>query len=195
MHSKLLNAICAGAVVALCATEATAQRIDIGLGLRVGVSAAAGPLFQASTSTSEKPPLEPARVAGQLLAGAYAGIGGYVIGSLAGGALTGAMPGVSDDAKSTIKFTAGVLGAAAATAGAVWTVGDIGDQAGSYTDALIGTAGGIATAFLFNRLVYGHARLPSEPGSSRLRWIEASLEALLPSLGATIVFNSNRRYK
>ncbi len=153
-----------------------------------------GPAYQVDAGRGD-PPLEPARIAGQLLAGAYAGLGGYVIGHWAAGFVTERMTGASEGTKDDLKFTVGVITAAAATAGSVWTVGDIGDQTGSYTAALAGTAGGIAAAFLLNKVLYGQARLPNEEGSSRMRWVEASLEALLPSLGATIAFNSTRRYK
>jgi hypothetical protein len=48
---------------------------------------------------------------------------------------------------------------------------------------------------VLNRVLYGQARLPSDRQHSRMRWVEASFEALLPSLGATIAFNSTRQYK
>jgi hypothetical protein len=154
----------------------------------------AGPAYQVDPGRGT-PPLEPARIAGQVLAGAYAGIGGYFIASWAGGFVTDRLTDASEGTRADIQFTIGILGAAAATAGSVWAVGDIGDQTGSYGAALGGTAGGIATAFLLNKILYGRARLPTESGSSRLRWVEASLEALLPSIGATIAINSTRRYK
>jgi hypothetical protein len=141
------------------------------------------------------PPLEPARVAGQVLAGAYAGIGGYFVGSWVGKVATNSLPMASDGTKDDISFVFGVAGATLATAATVYAIGDIGDQTGKYSHALAGTVGGVAVGLLLNQLLYGHARLPEETGSSRVRWIEASLEALLPSIGATIVFNTSRRYK
>ena len=81
------------------------------------------------------------------------------------------------------------------TAASVSAIGNIGDQTGSYPAALAGTAGGVVAGLLLNQILYGHARLPSEPESSRLRWVEASLEAMLPSIGATIGFNSTRKFK
>ena len=177
--------LCACLSLALCATGASAQRL----------TPPAGASFARSADGTAKPPLEPARIAGQVLAGAYAGLGGYVIASWAGGFLTDRLTDASEGTKDHIQFAVGVTGAALATAGSVWAVGDIGDQTGSYTAALAGTAGGIAVAFALNKILYGHARLPTETGSSRMRWVEASLEALLPSIGATIAFNSKRRYK
>jgi hypothetical protein len=140
------------------------------------------------------PPVEPARVAGQVLAGAYSGIGGYVLASWAGGLAMNNMP-ASENTKDQIQFALGLVGATMATAASVSAIGNIGDQTGSYRAALAGTAGGVAVGVILNQLLYGHARLPSEEGSSRVRWIEASLEALLPSIGATLAFNSTRKYK
>ncbi|MBM4194897.1 MAG: hypothetical protein FJ202_11035 [Gemmatimonadetes bacterium] len=144
---------------------------------------------------NKKPPVEPARVTGELLAGAYGGMGGYLIGSYAGTMLGRALPTASEGTKKDIAFVTGVLGAGVATAASVSAVGHIGDQTGSYQKALVGAAGGMAAAVLLNQVIYGHARLPSERGSSRVRWLEASLEALLPSIGATIAFNSTRAFK
>ena len=157
------------------------------------------PLFQASPGDKQRatprPQLEPARIAGEVLAGAYAGIAGYFFGNWAGGMLAGTLPTASDGTREQIAFAGGIAGAALTTAASVAFIGDIGDQTGSYPAALAGTAGGIAAGLLLNQLLYGHARLPTEHGSSRVRWIEASLEAMLPAIGATIAFNSSRRYK
>jgi hypothetical protein len=154
------------------------------------------PAFQMTPSHQMRtPPLEPARVAGQVLAGAYAGIGGYFVGSWVGKVVVNNMPMASDGTKEQVSFVFGVAGATAATAASVSAIGNIGDQTGRYDTALLGTAGGVAVGLVLNQLLYGHARLPEEEGSSRIRWLEASLEALLPSIGATIAFNSTRRYK
>lgn len=144
--------------------------------------------------SQDRPSLEPARLAGQVLAGAYAGIGGYFLTSWVGGLVMNTMP-ASDRTKDQVQFALGLVGATAATAASVSAIGNIGDQTGSYRAALAGTAGGVAVGVILNQLLYGHARLPSEEGSSRVRWLEASLEALLPSIGATIAFNSTRKYK
>ncbi|MDQ8165556.1 MAG: hypothetical protein P3A28_07360 [Gemmatimonadota bacterium] len=166
---------------------------------QVGISALRMPLtpaFQSTGAESDaKPALEPARVAGQVLAGAYSSMAGYLVGSWAGSVIGSRMPGMSDVAKERVKFVTGVLGATAATAASVSAIGNIGDQTGSYPAALAGTAAGVTAGIILNQLLYGHARLPSETGSSKARWLEASLEALLPSIGATIAFNSTRRFK
>jgi hypothetical protein len=153
------------------------------------------PTFQVSEAARPVPAIEPARVAGEVLAGAYAGIGGYVLGNWAGGMLASMLPSTSDGARDRIAMVSGILGAGIATAASVAAVGNIGDETGSYPAALAGTAGGVAVGLLLNQLLYGHARLPSEGESSRVRWIEASLEAMLPAIGATIAFNSTRRFK
>jgi hypothetical protein len=166
-----------------------------GIGSTAGRSDA--PRFQASDppEAGGTPDLEPARIAGQLIVGAYSGIGGYFVGSWAGAYIADALPTESQSTIDNIGLTFGVVGATLATAGGVAAVGNIGDQTGSYSAALAGTAGGVVAGILINQLVYGHARLPSGSGSSKRRWVEASLEALLPSLGATIAFNSSRRFK
>ena len=153
------------------------------------------PTFQVSEPGRPVPAIEPARVVGEVLAGAYAGIGGYVLGNWAGGMLATMLPSTSDGTRDRIAMVSGILGAGIATAASVSAIGNIGDQTGSYPAALAGTAGGVAVGLLLNQILYGHARLPSEGESSRVRWIEASLEAMLPAIGATIAFNSTRRFK
>lgn len=169
------------------------------VGMAVSSEAAAQmlvPVGPASAAVSgARPDLEPARIAGEVLAGAYAGIGGYLIASWASGFLTDRLTDASEGTKNQVKLGFGVAGAIAGTAASVWAVGDIGDQTGSYPATMIGAASGVATAFLINKAMYGSARLPTEHSSSRIRWVEASLEALLPSIGATIAFNSSRRFK
>ena len=164
----------------------------------VGVTRSPGsgaPLFAAAPATTHgRPALEPARVAGEALAGAYAGIAGYFVGSMTVSRIA-ELSSASDEMKEHFAFVGGVVGAGAATAASVWAIGNIGDQTGSFPISLAGTGAGLAAGILINQLIYGHARLPSEGESSRMRWVEASLEALLPSIGATIAFNSTRRYK
>ena len=151
--------------------------------------------FQTTVAGKGTPNLEPARVAGEVLAGAYAGIGGYFVGSWLAGNVGEMLPDASEGTRDQIAFVGGVVGAGIATAASVSAIGNIGDQTGSYRAALAGTAGGVVAGLLLNQILYGHARLPSEPESSRLRWVEASLEAMLPSIGATIGFNSTRKFK
>lgn len=153
------------------------------------------PVFATSGTRTDTPPLEPARIAGQLFAGAYAGIAGYFIGHLAGTVVAETFADAGSATRDRIGFAFGIVGAGVATAATVSAVGNIGDQTGSYPATMLGTAAGGAAAFLLNRMLYGQARLPSDRQSSRMRWVEASFEALLPSLGATIAFNSTRQYK
>jgi hypothetical protein len=187
-------AVGAGLITSAAVARAQSPRVE-----RVGIGALRMPLtpaFESIAAESEPTPaLEPARIAGQVLAGAYSGMAGYLVGSWAGSIVGSRMPGMSDAAKERVKFVTGVLGATAATAASVSAIGNIGDQTGSYPAALAGTAAGVTAGIILNQLLYGHARLPSETGSSKARWLEASLEALLPSIGATIAFNSTRRFK
>lgn len=150
---------------------------------------------EAAPARTGRPSLEPARIAGEALAGAYAGLGGYFIGSWLGGELGTLLSETADSTQDRMSFVGGVIGAGFATAASVTAIGNIGDQTGSFSTALIGTGAGMAVGALLNQIIYGHARLPSEGESSRMRWVEASLEAILPSIGATIAFNSSRRYK
>lgn len=157
--------------------------------------AALRPSFAAGDAGADTPPLEPARIAGQLFAGAYAGIAGYFIGHLAGTVVAETFADAAPATRDRIGFAFGIVGAGVATAATVSAVGNIGDQTGSYPATMLGTAAGGAAAFVLNRVLYGQARLPSDRQHSRMRWVEASFEALLPSLGATIAFNSTRQYK
>ncbi|MCC7194765.1 MAG: hypothetical protein IT356_04330 [Gemmatimonadaceae bacterium] len=162
---------------------------------RAGIGA---PFLAAATDPdagSAKPSVEPARVFGEIFAGAYAGVAGYFVGTWVGSAIAEGLGTESPENRERIGYVVGILSATFATAGSVAAVGNIGDQTGSYPAALVGTAAGVAVGVLFDQMIYGHARLPSETGSSRMRWVSASIEALLPSFGATIAFNSTRRFK
>jgi hypothetical protein len=186
----LCAALCTGTAAAQ-APAPLARSVPAGV---VRLPGNLGPRFATSTGGKSRPDLEPARITGELLAGAYAGIGGYFLGSWSIGGLA-ELTDMSDAMKEHIAFVGGVLGAGAATAASVYAIGNIGDQTGSFPVAVGGTAAGVAVGILLNQMIYGHARLPSEGESSRMRWVEASLEAMLPSIGATIAFNSTRRYK
>lgn len=189
-----------GAVAAVSplAAQPSLARAGAGVAAYGAVRSVAGtgsPSFAGVPATTRgRPPLEPARVVGEALAGAYAGIAGYFIGSMTVGGVA-ELSDISDDMKERIAFFGGVVGAGAATAASVWAIGNIGDQTGSFPISVAGTAAGLAAGILLNQIIYGHARLPSAGESSRMRWVEASLEALLPSIGATIAFNSTRRFK
>ena len=201
--NRALRAACLAASLAAgtlgaqapAAARATGPTIGLGRAGAARIGRLPGLALTQTTGGTTKPPIEPARVAGEVLAGAYAGIGGYFVGSWAGSMIGAMLPAASDGTRDQISFGFGIVGATLATAASVSAVGNIGDQTGSYPTALAGTVGGVAVGLLLNQLLYGHARLPEEHGSSRVRWIEASLEALLPSLGASIAFTSTRRYK
>jgi hypothetical protein len=192
----LLAAIAGAQPVRQAAGVVRAARPTVRLGTFVQTTPAIGRAAWQSTATGKGvPSLEPARIAGEVLAGAYAGIGGYFIGSWLGGNVGEMLPDASEGTRDQIAFMGGIVGAGIATAASVSAIGNIGDQTGSYPAALAGTAGGVVAGLLLNQILYGHARLPSETESSRLRWVEASLEAMLPSIGATIGFNSTRKFK
>jgi hypothetical protein len=140
-----------------------------------------------------RPALSAGRVLGETLGGAYAGIGGFVIGRYLG-ERTGDIIGVqSDDTRSRIGFASGVLLGGLATAGTVYGIGNIGDQTGEFDATYLGTGIGFVAALGLARLTLGPAERPREGISTAGRWAMANVVALLPALGATIAFNSSRR--
>jgi hypothetical protein len=193
-------ALCAAPRAAVAQRQSTSVARPVGVGVTRAAARRAPVMIRPSflsqvPADRGRPEVEPARVVGELFTGAYAGIGGYFLGSWAAGGVADLFGEASDDMKDHIGFVGGVLGAGLATAASVAAIGNIGDQTGSFPTAIAGTAAGVAVGIVLNQVIYGHARLPSEGESSRLRWVEASLEAMLPSIGATIAFNSTRRFK
>lgn len=140
-----------------------------------------------------RPSLSAGRVIGETVGGAYAGIGGFVIGRYVGHRV-GDMVGVSsDDTRNRIGFVSGVLLGGLATAGTVYGIGNIGNQTGEFDATYLGTGVGFIAALGLARLTLGPAERPREGISTAGRWAMANVVALLPALGATIAFNSSRR--
>ncbi len=189
LAGSLLAAI-AGLAPAFAGAQAPSARAA-----RAGIGASSLAAATEPGAANAKPAVEPARVLGETFAGAYAGVAGYFVGTWVGSAIAEGFGTESPENRERIGYVVGVLSATFATAGSVAAVGNIGDQTGSYPAALAGTAAGVAVGVLLDQMIYGHARLPSETASSRMRWVSASIEALLPSVGATIAFNSTRRFK
>jgi len=71
----------------------------------------------------------------------------------------------------------------------------MGDQRGSYPWAVAGAAGGYLTAVAVKQLIAPKHSPAVTPEQSRARWLRATVESLLPAIGATIAFNSTRRFK
>lgn len=143
-----------------------------------------------------RPALEPARIAGEAVVGVYTGIGGYFLGRYIGGAVGDLFPSASEEAKLNISRTAGVTIGGLATAGGVFAVGTVGSkQTASYPITFVGAGAGYLIGIGVSSFFFGPRRLPAGEESSHMRWMEATIEALLPSIGATIAFNSTRRYR
>jgi hypothetical protein len=142
-----------------------------------------------------RPSLTVARVAGEAVVGAYTGVAGYYIGRYVGNSIGDLMTLSSETARDRLATTGAWTGAVVGSAAGVYGIGNIGDQTGSITATLGGAAAGAVAGWLFDRaFLAGRHANPSHAGSE-MRWLEASLEALLPSIGATIGFNSSRRFK
>lgn len=140
-----------------------------------------------------RPSLSAGRIIAESVGGAYAGIGGFVIGRYLG-ERTGDIIGVqSDVTRDRIGFASGILLGGLATAGTVYGIGNIGDETGEFDATYLGTGIGFIAAVGLARLTLGPSERPREGISTAGRWAMANVVALLPALGATIAFNSSRR--
>jgi hypothetical protein len=170
-----------------------ARAVALSLALACG---AALPSARAQQAAPQKrPALEPARVGGEVLAGTYAGLGGFLLGRFAGGAVAGLMPDAAESTRDNIAHWTGLLAGGAATAGGVYAVGAMGNQTGSYPLALLGAGAGYAAVLAVTHLIDRPSGPAVTPQKSHARWLEATVESLLPAIGATIAFNSSRRFK
>jgi hypothetical protein len=141
----------------------------------------------------ERPRLEPARVTGELIAGAYAGIGGYFLGRHLAHEIAGVFGAESEATIRRVEFVGGAAGGILATAGAVYGIGSIGDQAGDFGETALGSAAGYLVAIGVARLVLGPDLRPEPNMGTGARWAIANVLALMPAVGGTIGFNSTRR--
>lgn len=142
-----------------------------------------------------KPRLEPWRVAGQTVVGGYAGIGGFIVGRFVAeesGRLVGAE---NETTVRNLGYLGGVLGGGLATAGVVYGIGNLGDQTGDFDATALGTGVGFVAALGIAKMVLGPTERPRQGMSTATRWAAANVIAMLPSIGATIGFNSTRRYR
>lgn len=148
---------------------------------------------RAGAQQAEKPRLEPARVVGESVVGAYAGIGGFIVGRFVAENVAERSGVRSDDTMRRLGFAGGVLGGGLATAGVVYAIGSIGDQAGDFDATYLGTGVGFVAALGIAKMVLGPEGRPREGMSTSAKWATANIIALLPAVGATIGFNSTRR--
>ncbi len=141
-----------------------------------------------------RPAVEPLRVAGEVAVGTYAGIGGYFLGSAIGNHIAGRWPDQNEHTTAFITTGFAYTGAAFATAGGVYAIGSMGDQRGSFSATMLGTGIGAGVGWVLDRTLFTPNRDESAVASQR-RWAETLVNSLLPSIGATIGFNSSRRFK
>ncbi|MBX9927810.1 MAG: hypothetical protein K2X99_02765 [Gemmatimonadaceae bacterium] len=185
---------CVMLLAAAIATEtASAQRISPVLAAQTSCVTTPAACAAPVTAATTRQPLQPGRVLGEVIIGAYAGVAGYLIGRTVGDGIAELIHGSDDEDHATARAIGGITGAAFGTAGGVYLIGNIGDHTGDFATTMLGTGAGWLVGSLAYRALAPDA---SDEGarSSRRRWAAATVEAILPSIGATIAFNSTRRY-
>jgi len=174
---------------------AAGRRILVAV-VAIAVIGAGNLTAQGSPPREERPDVESWRVAGEVFAGAYAGYAGYFVGRLIGTRVADMVvaKGNGEPTRRALRNTFGYASGAFATSGAVWGVGSLQGQTGDYETTLLGTGVGFGVAVLVNHtlLLPAHG---DQSGSARfMRRTAEFIEVLLPSIGATIAFNSTRRF-
>jgi hypothetical protein len=154
------------------------------------VAGASAPL----AAQEQRPSLSAGRVTGELVVGAYAGIGGFFIGRYVGDRIGDGVGVTSEATRDRLRIGTGVLLAGAATAGAVYGIGSIGDQTGDFATTAAGTGVGLVAALALSRLVMPPEGRPGGMSTGR-RWATANVIALLPAIGAPIAFNNTRQFR
>ncbi len=153
-------------------------------------------LVAAPTAAQQaKPALSAGRVTAEVVLGTYTGIGGFVVGRYVGLRVGDAVGVTSDDTQRRLGFAAGVFAAGLTTAGTVYGIGSIGDQTGDFATTYLGTGVGFVAAWGLQRVLLGPEERPRSGMSTAMRWTIANVLASLPAAGASIGFNSTRRFK
>lgn len=165
--------------------------------LRAALAAATLLVGQSASLAAQeaRPPLSAGRVTGELVAGTYAGIGGFLVGRFVGERMADIGGAERDVTINRVGIASGVLVAGLATAGTVYGIGSIGDQTGDFDATYLGTGVGFVAAWGLSRALLGPAERPKQGMSTAMRWATANVVALLPSIGATVGFNSTRRMR
>jgi hypothetical protein len=156
-----------------------------GLAALLAASAHAQPL--------DRPRLDAGRVTGEVVVGAYAGIGGVLLGRRIGHEIASAAGADSEVTIRRVEFAGAAAGGIFATSGAIFAIGSMGDQTGDYSDTALGTTAGFVVAVGVARIILGPDLRPEPGTSTAMRWTVANVLALLPAIGGTIAFNSSRR--
>lgn len=142
-----------------------------------------------------RPQLSAGRVTAEIVVGTYTGIGGFIVGRYVGERV-GELVGVtSDDTRRRLGYASGVFAGGLVTAGSVYAIGSMGEQTGDFATTYLGTGVGFVAAWGLSRAILGPSERPRSGYSTAGRWAIANTIAFLPSLGATIAFNSTRRAK
>ena len=167
------------------------------LGLALGLALALGAMLSASpcAAQQQKPSLNAGRITGEVLVGAYVGIGGFLVGRVAGENLSDALRVDSDRTRNRIGIGTGAVVAALATAGVVYGIGNIGNETGDFGPTLVGTGAGFVVALSLAHVIIGPGLRPPEGASTSARWATVNVLALLPAAGAAVGFASSRRFK
>ncbi len=146
------------------------------------------------SAQQQRPTLSAGRVTGELVAGTYAGIGGFLVGRLVGERMADVLGAERDATINAVGLASGVLVGGLATAGTVYGIGNIGDQTGDFAATYLGTGVGFVAGWALSRAILGPQERPRQGMSTAARWATANVIALLPSIGATVGFNSSRRF-
>lgn len=142
-----------------------------------------------------RPSLNAGRVTGEIIVGTYAGIGGFIVGRYVGERVGEVIGVTSEDTRRRLGYASGVFAGGLVTAGSVYAIGNMGDQTGDFATTYLGTGIGFVAAWGLSRAILGPSERPQSGYSTAGRWAIANTIAFLPSLGATIAFNSTRRAK
>ena len=192
--ARHVGGVVAALLVASGAASAQTMALPVGVRSAPASQYCAMSLGGCLLSTTDKPEIRPERVAGELVAGTYAGVAGYFIGRGVGVALTGFMADDQDQLRENIVNGVGMVGGTFAIGGAIYAIGNIGAETGSFEKTMGGVAIGSATSLIISRLVFkGH--VPADKWSARRKWWVATLECSLPAIGGTIAFNRSRRWE
>jgi len=174
LHAAIVVALCAGAARAQYGPARTMAR-------------------QAGAATQGKPDFRYERVAGEVVAGTYAGVAGYFLGRGVGTIATMMLSSDDERLRDQIVDAVGWTGAAFAIGGTVYAIGDMGAEAGSFPRTMVGVTAGAAASLAISRLIF-HGRVPADKWSARRKWWMATLECSLPAIGGTIAFNASRKW-
>ncbi|MEX2182794.1 MAG: hypothetical protein WD771_12195 [Gemmatimonadaceae bacterium] len=167
-----------------------------GLSTVMAVAAALAALLPAGLAAQEqRPPLNAGRVAAEVVVGAYAGIGGFVIGRFVGEGLSDAIGVGAEDTRRNVGRATGFVVAGLATAGTVYGIGNIGDETGDFDVTALGTGVGFIAALAIARVALGPNVGTDRKMGAKGRWLTINALALLPAVGATVGFNSSRRIR